>query len=102
MYSDYLINNRFYLKEDINIECAEYFQYSGDFSDIHEWVIIKDYIDVFSVTGCTRPGNVNSNLIIFNRSGKKFIYWCDVLIFLKHNCKTKLEVRDEQLAKILQ
>jgi hypothetical protein len=93
MYSDYLVNNRLYLKEDINIECAEYFE-SKTFSDIHEWVIIKDYIDVFSVT--------NLNLIIFNHSRKKFIYWCDVSIFLKHHCKTKLEVRDEHLDKILQ
>lgn len=109
MYSDYLVNNRFYLKEDINIECAECFEskdsnkpFDRTFSDIHEWVIIKDYIDVFSVTVCTMPGNVNSNLIIFNHSGKKFIYWCDMSIFLKLYCKTKSEVRDENIDKLLQ
>lgn len=103
MYSDYLVNNRFYLKEDINIECAEYIEthnlhyvkYNGTWSNIHEWVIVKDYIDILDFVK-------NEGGFVFNYHGKTFIYWCDMSIFVKIRCKTKSEVRDENIDKLIQ
>ncbi len=92
MYSEYLVNNRFYLKEKTNIECAEYFEYTGNWSGNHECVIIDDYIDIFSFV---------KNGFTFIHSGKHFIYWCDISIFLKLHCKAKSEIRNEYLDKIL-
>lgn len=94
MYSDYLVNNKLYLKEEISIECAEYYEYNCSYSGIHGWVPIKDYIDIFSFD--VKDG------FIFNYDGKHFIYWCDMSIFLKLRCKTKSEVRDEHIDKLLQ
>jgi hypothetical protein len=93
MYSDYLVNNRFYLKEEISIECAEYSENNGTWSGNHEWIPIKDYIDIFSFV---KDG------FVFVGQGKHFIYWCDVSLFAKLHCKTKSEVREENIDKILQ
>lgn len=104
MYSDYLVNNRLYLKEDINIECAEYIEttwsnikkniFSQKQKIVHEWVIIKDYIDISHFVA-------NNGGFVFNYHGKTFIYWCDMSIFVKLRCKTKSELRDENIDKIL-
>lgn len=93
MYSDYLVNNRLYLKEDINIECSEYIETT--WSNIHEWVIVKDYIDISHFVA-------NNGGFVFNYHGKTFIYWCDMSIFVKLRCKTKSELRDENIDKLLQ
>ena len=100
MYSDYLVNNRLYLKEEISIECVEYYEYNGSYSGIQnvignvKTVPIKDHIDIFSFD--VKDG------FIFNHDGKHFIYWCDMSIFVKLRCKTKSEVRDESIDKLLQ
>ena len=95
MYSDYLVNNnRLYLKEDINIECAK-LESDSDWSSVHEWVIVKDYIDILDFVK-------NEGGFVFNYHGKTFIYWCDMSIFIKLRCKTKSEVRDENIDKLLQ
>ena len=101
MYSDYLVNNRLYLKEEISIQCAEYSEHNGTWSGIHEWVPIKDYIDIFSFD-VKDGGGFYGGGFIFNYYGKHFIYWCDMSIFLKLRCKTKSEVRDESIDKLLQ
>lgn len=94
MYSEYLVNNRLYLKEEISIQCAEYSKHNGTWSSIHEWVPIKDYIDIFSFD--IKDG------FVFTYYGKHFIYWCDISIFLKLRCKTISDIREKNIDKLLQ
>jgi hypothetical protein len=91
MFESYLSGDKLYLKDKIRIECAEYFEYDGKWSSNHEWIELEDYIDVFFV---------EEHKMIFN-NGRHFIYWCDMSIFLKHNCITISEIRDLKIEGIL-
>lgn len=92
MYSDYLVNNKLYLKEEISIQCAKYNKRFGSWSKKHEWVKLKEHIDIFSL---------NDNEFVFTKSNEHYIYWCDISIFVKLRCKSKSELRDESIDKIL-
>lgn len=92
MISKYLIHGKLYLKEKINIQCAEYVQHSGSWSTIHEWVVLDRPIDII---------DYSDHKLIFNK-GKVFIYWCDISIFTNLHCYTINEVRDKQIKIIIE
>ncbi len=91
MFESYLSGDKLYLKHKIRIECAEYFEYDGKWSSNHEWVELGSHIDIFSV---------EDHKMIFS-NGRHFIYWCDMSIFLKHNCRTISEIRESKIEDIL-
>lgn len=100
MFLDYLVNNKLYLKKDISIQCAEIIDdvpngvpYDFTWSDIHEWVELKEVINILSI---------DNNEFLFVKDDKKYIYWCDVSIFFKLRCKNKAEIREMNLNKILE
>jgi len=95
MISNYLIGNKLFLKEKISIECAIYdggLNGHWRHSDIHCWLELEDHIDIVSISG---------HSFTFKALDKVFIYFCDVLIFLKENCKDIADMREDKLEEIL-
>ena len=112
MITDYLINNRLYLKEKIRIQCADLIISSdstGHWNNYHQWVELEDFIELVFPTqkrsvllngsGITVDGQETS--FIYKKDDKVFIYWCDVRYFLEKNCLTIEEVRNNKLKQII-
>ncbi len=108
MITDYLINNRLYLKEKIRIQCAKLIitdDKTGHWNPIHEWVELEDFIDLIPITtksdvpAAIRISGIDS--FVYKKDDKVFIYWCDVNIFTELHCLTIKEVRNNKLNEIL-
>lgn len=94
MFLDYLINNKFYLKEKIRIECAEVKEDNGtlSISGEHEWIEIEGIMYIHSI---------DRHEILFYKDNRNYVYWCDVIKFTEFYCKTKSEVREQNITEIL-
>jgi hypothetical protein len=105
MITDYLINNRLYLKEKIRIQCADLIISSdstGHWNNYHQWVELEDFIElVFPTQKRHVLLNGQETSFIYKKDDKVFIYWCDVRYFLEKNCLTIEEVRNNKLNEIL-
>ena len=114
MITDYLINNRLYLKEKIKIQCADLIISSdstGYWNTNHQWVELEDFIELvfptqknslaYPLHGRMVLLNGQETSFIYKKDDKVFIYWCDVRYFLEKNCLTIEEVRNIKLNEIL-
>lgn len=90
MIDEYVVYNKIYLKDTHKIECAEWYEDDMSWSG-HFWVTINSFLDI---------DYIDRNKFIFLSGDKKFIYWCDVNIFLDHHCYTKSEIRELKLNEI--
>jgi hypothetical protein len=91
MISEYLINNKFFLKEKISIECArEIFQ--SNWSSNHEWLDIEKESDILLI---------RDHEFVFIYNNIKFIYFCDTDLFMKLHCNSKSEIRENNLNKLI-
>jgi hypothetical protein len=88
---NYLIGNKLFLKEKINIECAISHDGLLSYSNIHTCVELEGSIDIISI----------DSRFIFKSMNKTFIYWCDVCIFAKLKCKHISDFREDILNEIL-
>jgi hypothetical protein len=90
MFSEYLIKNKFYLKDSFKIECAKMIGLTPSLN--HEWVQVGETISITSIS---------NHQFTFIKDGCEYIYWCSVDIFTNLHCMTISEVRDLQINKIL-
>jgi len=89
--NNYLINNKLYLKNSIEISCYEYFEHDSNWSSTIEKVIL---------TGCIDICFFGLNHLVFNKE-RDFIYWTDVDSFIFENCLEVSDIRDEKIDRVL-
>lgn len=90
-YLKYLIGDRFYLKMNVVVECAEI---TSTISHIHEKV-------QFYANDTIIIEDIKDYEFIFSIGDRIYIYWCDVYTFVTMNCLSIKEVRENKINTIL-